>query len=642
MGGKSSKKKRSRNDPLYAEGDELPEEARERKITQHRLANGGAAPTKKNTVNATSTFSLRSSIKSGMYGPGEPGDNDSIKSWYTDHSSIRQIEYENYEYPYENIVFEGGGSKGIAYAGAVAELERVGIMKNIKRFAGASAGSMSAAMLSIGYTADEVKQFLCIDFRPYFLDAKCGGCSFLPNMLNHFGWHPARRYFEWFGDRLDEKVGNRDITFEDLYKLNGKELCIIVTNLNQMDAEYCHVKTTPKMTIRTAVRMSMAIPGIFCAVQYRRFGTISHYVDGGMICNYPIHCFDGWYLSLKLEDSFLRRLQPLENLAKLWDKKERFGTFNEKTLGMMLYSTEEQELMASEFANINHGEPPNRPNTKLSRERNHMNTIKEKATREHAMVTSSLSSFLRVLADSQLDQKPSVSKEELKEAFNNHNAFIDDHAKILFGEDFTVDDVFEYLDCNDDGEIDFNELMAFAEQKGIGIYTQFVGYKQKPIHKLSDFLVALQDTLLLNVKRVFMDDEDVERTIGIDTLYVLTADFDLEKDDKLFLVQQGERATRSFLRHYVRNNQPKLKPEFSPDVDIHDSATNDIRSTPPLSAQTRTSFVEVKSAATSHESTPSISPPIPLPNNDLQAAAEKQEPNRVARGTKKNSIEPLQ
>ena len=57
---------------------------------------------------------------------------------------------------------------------------------------------------------------------------------------------------------------------------------------------------------------------------------------------------------------------------------------------------------------------------------------------------------------------------------------------------------------SDSGQIDFNELMAFAEQKGIGIYTQFVGYKQKPIHKLSDFLVALQDTLLLNVKRVFM------------------------------------------------------------------------------------------------------------------------------------------
>ena len=54
-----------------------------------------------------------------------------------------------------------------------------------------------------------------------------------------------------------------------------------------------------------------------------------------------------------------------------------------------------------------------------------MHNIKEKAKREHAMITSSLSSFLRVLADSQLDQKPSVSKEELKEAFNNvRNALI--------------------------------------------------------------------------------------------------------------------------------------------------------------------------------------------------------------------------
>lgn len=45
------------------------------------------------------------------------------------------------------------------------------------------------------------------------------------------------------------------------YKKTGLELCIIVTNVNHMTEEYCHVKTTPDMPIRTAVRMSMAIPG---------------------------------------------------------------------------------------------------------------------------------------------------------------------------------------------------------------------------------------------------------------------------------------------------------------------------------------------------------------------------------------------
>ena len=41
---------------------------------------------------------------------------------------------------------------------------------------------------------------------------------------------------------------------------------------------------------------------------------------------------------MKMEDSFLNKLQPLENFPKLFEKKERFGTYNEKTLGFLLVS----------------------------------------------------------------------------------------------------------------------------------------------------------------------------------------------------------------------------------------------------------------------------------------------------------------
>ena len=39
---------------------------------------------------------------------------------------------------------------------------------------------------------------------------------------------------------------------------------------------------------------------------------------------------------MKPGDSMLRRLQPLEDIGKLWDKKERFGTVNPKTIGLVL------------------------------------------------------------------------------------------------------------------------------------------------------------------------------------------------------------------------------------------------------------------------------------------------------------------
>mgnify|MGYP000421601976 CR=1 FL=1 len=53
----------------------------------------------------------------------------------------------------ENLVFEGGGVKGIAYAGALQALETKNILKDVKRVAGTSAGAITAALVSLKYEA---------------------------------------------------------------------------------------------------------------------------------------------------------------------------------------------------------------------------------------------------------------------------------------------------------------------------------------------------------------------------------------------------------------------------------------------------------------------------------------------------------
>ena len=45
-------------------------------------------------------------------------------------------------YHFSNLVFEGGGVKGIAYAGALEELENKGILQNIRRVGGTSTGAI--------------------------------------------------------------------------------------------------------------------------------------------------------------------------------------------------------------------------------------------------------------------------------------------------------------------------------------------------------------------------------------------------------------------------------------------------------------------------------------------------------------------
>src|SRR5579864_920356 len=55
------------------------------------------------------------------------------------------------KYPFQNLVFEGGGVRGVAYAGALDVLDRAGILSQIQAVAGTSAGAITAALVALGY-----------------------------------------------------------------------------------------------------------------------------------------------------------------------------------------------------------------------------------------------------------------------------------------------------------------------------------------------------------------------------------------------------------------------------------------------------------------------------------------------------------
>jgi predicted acylesterase/phospholipase RssA len=69
----------------------------------------------------------------------------------------------------EYLALEGGGGKGFAYLGAIDMLEREGVMPRIKGFAGASAGAITALLLSVGYDYAALQKFLSTtDFDSFY------------------------------------------------------------------------------------------------------------------------------------------------------------------------------------------------------------------------------------------------------------------------------------------------------------------------------------------------------------------------------------------------------------------------------------------------------------------------------------------
>jgi len=373
-----------------------------------------------------------------------------------------------------------------------------------------------------------------------------------------------------------------DITFKQLHQVTGNELCITAVNVNMSRVEYFHPKTKPDVPIKLALRMSMSIPGVFKAVKLtNERGFTDLYVDGGVLCNYPVHAFDGWWLSMKTEDCFLNRLQPLSDCDKLMSKHERFGKINEKTIGCLVYSDAEQDVMKAKLERrvgvqtTEKDRPQHSKVYKKYRDKQAKTRTSPETFEEHEVFMSSFDKFLKILqqVNSTGDEvDDTITRSELKEALDSAisvegteegedatSKFNSVDIQILFGFESDLEKILDKLDVDGDGEISYGELLKFIENAGIDISSKLQGYQRKEINTFSEFIEGVQDSLLTHSKHVYLEDHDFQRTVGINTDYIDTLDYSVDAEDREFLVQQGRKATISFLKHYVHEQNPPRK-----------------------------------------------------------------------------------
>ncbi|NQS91985.1 MAG: patatin-like phospholipase family protein, partial [Chloroflexi bacterium] len=67
------------------------------------------------------------------------------------------IDHEYKRNLYRNLVFKGGGVRGIAYMGALEILDEYRIVENIECVAGTSAGAIAAALTSLRLSISDTK-----------------------------------------------------------------------------------------------------------------------------------------------------------------------------------------------------------------------------------------------------------------------------------------------------------------------------------------------------------------------------------------------------------------------------------------------------------------------------------------------------
>lgn len=201
-----------------------------------------------------------------------------------------------------NAVFEGGGVKGIALAGAVRAAENNGVAFN--RVAGTSSGSIVAALLAAGCNAAELK--LIIESTPFssFLQrspifrAKLIGPAI--RLFLRKGLYSGDALEQWISRVLQSKgirvfadlpTGKLQIIASDI--TNGK-LLVLPQDIEAYDIDPL------QLPVARAIRMSTSIPYFFDPVIVRQplryrarvRAKSSYIVDGGLLSNFPLWLFD--------------------------------------------------------------------------------------------------------------------------------------------------------------------------------------------------------------------------------------------------------------------------------------------------------------------------------------------------------------
>lgn len=260
----------------------------------------------------------------------------------------------------KNLVFEGGGVWGIAYEGALGELERLGVLPHVERVAGASAGAITACLLAVGYEAPDIGRTLReTDFRD-FKDEDLGYARDTARLLTEYGWYKGDRLKKWIRQRMrqqmrrvSEECGVSDPplarpTFGELAEWRRElaargvrlpSLHVVGSNLSAQRRELYDAEETPSLRVEEGIRRSMSIPLFFACARGNARDVI---VDGGLTWNYPVNLFD----DTRYEPAEERAIEP-----HYVPEEESSRVFNRETLGFRLDTTKELEANLKDWSN---------------------------------------------------------------------------------------------------------------------------------------------------------------------------------------------------------------------------------------------------------------------------------------------------
>lgn len=195
------------------------------------------------------------------------------------------------------VVFSGGGTRGIAFAGALEFLRQSGIdwglrCPRIHTVAGCSIGAMTALLICLGFSAHEIGHLVLN--TPFDHLVSLDPMDILRVLTDgSLGLDPGHVLRDWLAKQISRKTTldseqAKRLTLGDLATKTGMALVCIATNLESRTPWIFSSHATPTIRVIDAVHASMALPPVFRPVEID--GILC--CDGGLMNNFPIDLFD--------------------------------------------------------------------------------------------------------------------------------------------------------------------------------------------------------------------------------------------------------------------------------------------------------------------------------------------------------------
>ncbi len=190
-------------------------------------------------------------------------------------------------------IFGGGGIRGIAYCGAYKALLENNI--EITGLAGSSIGAVFASLIAVGYSYDEVYEFLLSTGFDMFKDINI-------NFKKEPAISKGNVFYDWIKEKIEKKFYGNDYKKGEMEPVKFKDIeqKLVIYSVDLTNLKYKEFSNyiTPNFEIASAVRGSVSMPGLFKPLQVED----SLIVDGDLLKSCPL-----WKLSSTIK-SFQERI----------------------------------------------------------------------------------------------------------------------------------------------------------------------------------------------------------------------------------------------------------------------------------------------------------------------------------------------